>query len=153
MRSVWEILAIILTVTTLGAILSLPVTLPLLDDYFTPEKHEPNTVLVRAYVGQHGGFEPKIIKLKKGEKVRIVVEAMDLTQGFAVDELGIDIKPIVPGDLQESKLVYYMGTLKPPVNSTEIVVNKTGVFKFINSNPAGEMTPFQIGYIIVEGEE
>ncbi len=136
MRSVWEILALMLTVATLGAVLSIPVVLPLLDNYFVPEKSEPSTVLIRAYVGQHGGFEPKIVRLKVGEKVRIVVEAMDLAQGFAIDEFGIDTGLILP---EGGKKV------------VEFVPNKTGIFQFRNSIPAGPMTPFQVGYIIVEG--
>lgn len=137
MRGVWEIMAIITVSMSLGAVILLPGVVPLLDKHLTPEKREEKTILIRAYIAQHGGFEPKIIKLRKGEKVEIAVEAMDLTQGFAIDELGIDLGVILP---EWGK------------KSFELKVNKSGIYTFRTSIINGPMTPFQIGYIIVEGE-
>lgn len=37
------------------------------------------------------GFEPDPIIANKGEKVKLIITSTDVTHGFAIDELGIDV--------------------------------------------------------------
>ncbi len=131
-RSVlWETVALILTISVAGA-----VALPLLDDYLMQEKKEPNVILIRSYIQEAGGFQPDVIKVKKGEKVRIVVESMDVTHGFAIKGLGIDLGVIEPG---EKKII-------------EFVPEKEGVYVFKCTVMCSPMHNFMKGTIVVVGE-
>jgi|Deesub1362B_J571_1020462.scaffolds.fasta_scaffold00022_21 cytochrome c oxidase subunit 2 len=128
----WEIVALFVVI---GAI-ALPVTLPYLDNTFMPEKGEANTIVIRAYIKEAGGFQPEVIKVKKGEKVRIVVEGMDVVHGFAIKGLGIDLGAIEVG---EKKVV-------------EFVAEKEGVYVFKCTVMCSPQHNFMKGIIIVEGE-
>lgn len=91
--------------------------------------------VIRGYVVEHGGFEPKVLRLSTGCN-KIVFIPMDVAQGFAIDELQIDTGVVLPGEKRE----------------LEICVNRSGVYIFRNSIPSGPMTPFQIGYLVVEDD-
>ncbi|MEM4541363.1 MAG: hypothetical protein QXP46_07680 [Archaeoglobaceae archaeon] len=93
-------------------------------------------VIIRGYVGEHGGFEPKVLRLTAGCH-KIVFIPMDVAQGFAIDDLQIDTGVVLPGEKKEF----------------ELCVNKSGVYVFRNSISSGPMTPFQIGYLVVEGND
>ncbi len=127
----WEIVALILTIGVIGV-----VAFPLLDNYLVPEKNERDTVFIRAYVKEAGGFQPDVIRVKKGEKVKIVVESMDVTHGFAVKGLGIDLGMIEPG---EKKVI-------------EFVADKEGVYVFRCTVMCSPMHNFMKGTIVVIGE-
>jgi len=128
----WEIVALFILI---GSI-TVPVVLPYLDDRLMPEKAEENTIVIRAYIKEAGGFQPDVIKVKKGEKVRIVVESMDVVHGFAIKGLGIDLGAIEVG---EKKVV-------------EFVADKEGVYVFKCTIMCSPQHNFMKGIIIVEGE-
>lgn len=93
-------------------------------------------VVIRGYVGEHGGFEPKVLRLKIG-CYKIVFMPMDVAQGFAIDDLQLDTGVVLPGEKKEF----------------EICLNQSGVYVFRNSISSGPMTPFQIGYLVVDGND
>ena len=128
----WEIVALFILI---GSI-TVPVVLPYLDDRLMPEKAEGNTIVIRAYIKEAGGFQPDVIRVKKGEKVRIVVEGMDVVHGFAIKGLGIDLGAIEAG---EKKVV-------------EFVADKEGVYVFKCTIMCSPQHNFMKGIIIVEGE-
>ena len=128
----WEIVALFILI---GSI-TVPVVLPYLDDRLMPEKAEENTIVIRAYIKEAGGFQPDVIRVKKGEKVRIVVEGMDVVHGFAIKGLGIDLGAIEVG---EKKVV-------------EFVADKEGVYVFKCTIMCSPQHNFMKGIIIVEGE-
>jgi cytochrome c oxidase subunit II len=45
---------------------------------------------------QKGQYSPSQIEVQKGEKVRLQLKSMDVTHGFAIDELGI-AREVSPG--------------------------------------------------------
>jgi len=127
----WEIVALVLTIAVIGT-----VSLPLLDNYVMPEKREPNTILIRAYIQESGGFDPGVIRVKKGETVKLVVEGMDVVHGFKSEALGIDLGPIEPG---EKKVV-------------EFTPKEEGVYMFECTVVCSPIHHYMRGIIIVEGE-
>ncbi len=128
----WEIVALFILIGSIAV----PVALPYLDNVLMPEKGEENTILIRAYIKEAGGFQPSVIKVKKGEKVRLVVEGMDVVHGFAIKGLGIDLGAI---DVGEKKVV-------------EFVAEKEGVYVFKCTIMCSPQHNFMKGIIIVEGE-
>ncbi|MCS7144505.1 MAG: hypothetical protein NZ879_05730 [Archaeoglobaceae archaeon] len=125
-----------LTIVFLGSLLTLasvfftiPPFIDLVDDHFFGK----DKVVIRAYVGEHGGFDPKVLRLSIGCH-KIVFIPMDIAQGLAIDDLQIDTGVVLPGEKKE----------------LEICLNRSGVYVFRNSISSGPMTPFQIGYLVVE---
>jgi heme/copper-type cytochrome/quinol oxidase subunit 2 len=113
--------------------IAIPIALLYLDDVFMPEKNT-NTIVIRAYMPEAGGFQPDIIRVKKGERVRLVVESMDVTHGFRAGWLGIDLGII---DAGEKKTV-------------EFVADREGIYIFRCTIVCSPYHFFMRGIIIVE---
>lgn len=94
---------------------------------------EDNTVVIKAYKQEAGGFKPNTIWIKKGQRVKLVVESMDVTHGFMVRGLGINMGVIDPG---EKKTV-------------EFVATKEGVYPFRCTVMCSPYHFFMRGAIIV----
>jgi cytochrome c oxidase subunit 2 len=62
---------------------------------------------------QKGQYNPDHIEVQKGEKIRLQLKAMDVTHGFAIDELGI-AREVSPG----------------PPTVVEFTPNKAGTFYY-----------------------
>jgi cytochrome c oxidase subunit 2 len=62
---------------------------------------------------QKGEYNPDHIEVQKGDKVRLLLTAMDVTHGFAIDELGI-AREVSPG----------------PPTIIEFTANKAGTFAY-----------------------
>jgi len=134
LRGIWEWISVFLVVLALSFNLLLPFVIQ-------PEKQESDSVVVRGYAVQHGGYEPKVIRVKANETVRIIFYAMDLPQSLSIEELNIDSGVVVPDEPGMDRKVL------------EINFTRPGVYVFRNSVPNGPMSPFQVGYIVVEGDE
>lgn len=78
-------------------------------------------------------FEPNEIRVKFGNKVRILLSSEDVTHGFSIKEFGIN-QSIVPGKTTE----------------VEFTANKRGKFTFSCSVPCGEEHFNMQGTLIVE---
>ena len=119
----WEIVALLLVVA---------ITLPfaLLSIGGVSSK---NSVVIRAYIVEAGGFKPNLIVVERGQKVRLVVESMDVVHGFAIPSLGINTGPI---DVGKKKII-------------EFVVKKRGVYVFGCSVRCSPYHFFMRGAIIV----
>lgn len=78
-------------------------------------------------------FTPSVIKIKQGERVKLILRTLDDTHGFRVKKLGINVK-IFPG--------------KPVM--VEIEGKQKGKYKFDCSVPCGDRCFKMKGYIIVE---
>jgi heme/copper-type cytochrome/quinol oxidase subunit 2 len=137
-RGLWERFALIIVLLTVGGVLLTPLFIPLLDQYFIKVEH-PDAIVVKGYVGQHGGYEPKIIRVKVNETVRIAFYAMDIPQSLSIDALNLDTGVVVP-EVTEEKVI-------------EVKFTNPGIYVFRNTVPNGPMSPFQIGYIVVEGDQ
>lgn len=85
----WESLALLLVVVAVAALF-----LPLAEGIFMPK--EPDEIVVRMSVRESGGFDPEVITVKKGQTVRLVLISMDVSHGFAVEGLSIDVEIVNP---------------------------------------------------------
>lgn len=117
--------------TLASALFTTPLIVDFGDKHFFGDK-----VVIRGYVGEHGGFEPKVLRLKTGCH-KIVFMPMDIAQGLSIDELQIDTGVVLPGEKKELVVCF----------------NSSGVYLFRNSVSSGPMTPFQIGYLVVEDHD
>lgn len=136
-RGMQEWIAVALVIFVLAFNIILVLAFPLLDKHFTGNL---NAVVIRGYAVQHGGYEPKIIKVKVNESVKVIFYAMDLPQSLSIEAADIDTGVVIPDE--------------PGMNFKVIELNFTniGLYIFRNSIPNGPMSPFQIGYFVVEGE-
>jgi len=87
----WESFAILLVILALT-----PFFFPLLDDFFIQKQQDE--IMIRMYMEESGGFNPKLIKTKKGQMIKLILISMDVTHGFGIPQLGIDTGPIKPGE-------------------------------------------------------
>jgi cytochrome c oxidase subunit 2 len=79
------------------------------------------------------GYEPSIIKIKKGDKVRINVNSIDVPHGFAIDEYNINL---------------YLDGLK--TQTVEFIADKAGTFPIYCSVVCGSGHSSMRGKLIVE---
>lgn len=78
-------------------------------------------------------YNPNIIKVNKGDRVRIRLISEDVTHGFYLDGYGLETKTH-PG--QDGSLVF--------------IAEKAGRFAFRCSVTCGEFHPYMVGYLVVE---
>jgi cytochrome c oxidase subunit 2 len=81
-------------------------------------------------------FVPKVINVKKGERVRLVVTSEDVDHGIAIREFGVD--QIVKA--QETKII-------------ELIADKAGRFDITCSVFCGDGHPDMVGELIVTASE
>jgi cytochrome c oxidase subunit 2 len=94
-----------------------------------PSEPEPRVITVKA---KRFEFMPSEIKLRKGERVTIRLESLDVTHGMYIDGYDISTK----------------------CNPTEVglmtfTADKTGRFTFRCSETCGEFHPYMVGYLTV----
>ena len=78
-------------------------------------------------------FSPSIITVKKGDKVKLTIESIDVAHGFALPDFGINER-LEPGDSVE----------------VEFVADKTGTFNFFCSVQCGSGHSGMKGILVVE---
>lgn len=78
-------------------------------------------------------FKPDEIRIKKGEKVKIVMNSMDMMHDFVIDELGVKLPVTKSGE----------------TNEVEFVAEKTGTFEYYCS-VGQHRSRGQVGTLIVE---
>ncbi len=83
-----------------------------------------NTITIQA---ERFEYTPNVVKVKKGERVRIIVESKDATHGIAIPDLGVS-----------------------GLDSVEFIANKGGMFAFICPTYCGEGHKEMSGTLIVE---
>jgi heme/copper-type cytochrome/quinol oxidase subunit 2 len=126
----FEFIALVLVIMSIAMI-----ALPLFTDVLKAEEKQ-KTIIIRAYVKEAGGFQPEVIHVKKGDRVKLIVEGMDVTHGFAIEGLGIDLGSIEVGKKK----------------TIEFVADKEGVYVFKCTLMCSPMHNFMKGKIIVEEE-
>jgi heme/copper-type cytochrome/quinol oxidase subunit 2 len=78
-------------------------------------------------------YSPSVIRVKQGDKVRLLLEGMDLEHGFYIDGYDLDIKV----RHAERKIL-------------EFVADRPGAFKIRCSVMCGPLHPFMTGKLVVE---
>lgn len=78
-------------------------------------------------------FNPSTIKVKKGEKVKLIVTSRDVNHGFSIQEFNVDLK-----------------LKKGETSAVEFTADKTGTFRFYCSVFCGSGHKDMEGTLIVE---
>lgn len=83
-------------------------------------------------VARQFAFDPPVLRVKRGDRVRLVVRAADVVHGLAVDGHGVEVR-VEPGISQH----------------VEFVADRTGKFGYRCSVTCGPLHPFMAGELIV----
>jgi heme/copper-type cytochrome/quinol oxidase subunit 2 len=98
--------------------------------------------------GQKYAYDPPIIHVNQGDRVRILLVAKDVTHGFYLEGYDLDAKarPEDPGIWvrRPSRKEGYQ-----EVEEINFVANRTGKFRYRCSQTCGYMHPFMQGELIV----
>lgn len=78
-------------------------------------------------------YEPSVIRVKQGDRVRLLLEGMDLEHGFYIDGYDLDIT------VRHAEL-----------KTLEFVADRPGAFKIRCSVVCGPLHPFMAGKLVVE---
>jgi heme/copper-type cytochrome/quinol oxidase subunit 2 len=77
-------------------------------------------------------FDPPVLKVNQGDRVRLTLHAADVVHGFYLDAYGLKTR-VEPGVSQQ----------------IEFVANQTGKFRYRCSVSCGSLHPFMIGELVV----
>lgn len=67
---------------------------------YLPTTHgEARVIDLVARAPEAGGWSPEVITVNKGDTVRLRITGHDVVHGFAIGKMGIDVGPIVPGEI------------------------------------------------------
>lgn len=124
----WESFALLLVIIALAHI-----AVPLLDDVFMKTNDEE--IVMRLSIEESGGFDPEVIRVKKGQHVKLVLISMDVAHGFAIEALGLDAGVVKP---EEKVLV-------------EFVAEQEGAYMFRCTLRCSPLHHYMRGTLIVEG--
>ncbi len=83
-------------------------------------------------VARQFAFEPPVLRVNRGDHVRLVVRAADVVHGFLVDGYGREVR-VEPGISQH----------------VDFVAERTGKFRYRCSVTCGTLHPFMTGDLIV----
>jgi heme/copper-type cytochrome/quinol oxidase subunit 2 len=78
-------------------------------------------------------FTPSVIRVHQGDKVRLMLEGMDLEHGFYIDDYDLDVK------VRHAEL-----------KTLEFVADKAGAYRIRCSVTCGPLHPFMTGKLVVE---
>ena len=91
-------------------------------------------------------FNPPVIKLNRGDTVRLTLASTDVPHGFYLEAYGFDAH-MVPEEEMEVKLAG--GTEYEPMKSIEFTADRVGKFRYRCSLTCGSLHPFMLGELIV----
>ena len=77
-------------------------------------------------------FDPPVVRVNRGDRVVLNVQATDVVHGLYIDDFGIDVR-VEPGVSQH----------------VEFVADRTGKFRYRCSVACGTLHPFMIGELVV----
>jgi cytochrome c oxidase subunit 2 len=77
-------------------------------------------------------YTPEVIKVNKGDRVRLNIDSVDVEHGFYLDGYGID--ELIP---------------EKGFKTIEFVATKSGAFRFRCSTTCGPFHPFMVGKMVV----
>ena len=87
-------------------IVGFPVSVFAYQYVYLPATHgEAKVIDLVARAPEAGGWLPEVITVNKGDTVRLRITGHDVVHGFAIGRLGIDVGPIIPGDVTTVEFV------------------------------------------------
>ena len=117
--------------------------------WHTPTQARSFTITARKY-----GYEPSVLRVNRGDRVRIQLVAADVTHGFYLEGYDLDAKarpqnptfwlrhPSAGGSAQA-------GDEYQEVQEIDVVAGRAGKFRYRCSMTCGYMHPFMQGELIV----
>jgi cytochrome c oxidase subunit 2 len=72
---------------------------------YLPNTRETRVIELVARAPEAGGWLPEVITVNKGDTVRLRITGQDVVHGFAIGKLGVDVGPIVPGEVTTVEFV------------------------------------------------
>lgn len=91
-------------------------------------------ILLTAEVPTREGWQPRIIRARVGQVVRLRLTSKDVTHGFLLPEFGINAGPISPGEF----------------TTVEFVADRPGTFKFYCNVLCSPRHGAMFGQLVVE---
>ena len=91
-------------------------------------------------------FEPAVIRVERGDLVRLRFASLDVVHGFHLEGYGIDV--VVEPLRREVRVRHGAGPLESVAEVT-FVADRAGKFRFRCSKTCGAMHPFMTGELIV----
>jgi cytochrome c oxidase subunit 2 len=73
--------------------------------YLPATQGEAKVIDLVARAPEAGGWDPEYITVDRGDTVRLRITGHDVVHGFAIGKLGIDVGPIVPGEIATVEFV------------------------------------------------
>ena len=97
-------------------------------------------------VARRYAFEPAVVRVERGDLVRLRIASLDVVHGFHLEGYGIDVamEPL----RREVRVRRGAGPVES-VAEVIFVANRTGKFRFRCSKTCGAMHPFMTGELIV----
>jgi cytochrome c oxidase subunit 2 len=126
----WEITAVTLV---LAALVGLPLTVYAYQSWVIPRQRS-GVITVVMRTTENGGIQPGVIRVKKGDTVRLLVTSQDVAHGIRIKEFDVNEYPISAG---KYKLI-------------EFVADQAGTFDFICNITCSPRHAELKGQLIVE---
>lgn len=126
----WEIAAVALV---LAVLVGLPTAVYAYQSVYLPARH-PDVITVTMRTVEHGNVSPRVIRVKKGDVVRLRLTSEDVSHGFRIKELGVKVYPIKAGKFE----------------TVEFVAEEAGTFDFICNITCSPRHEEMKGQLIVE---
>ena len=73
--------------------------------YLPTTRRQARVIDLIARAPEMGGWSPEIITVNKGDTLRLRITGHDVVHGFAIGKLGIDVGPIIPGEVATVEFV------------------------------------------------
>lgn len=90
----------------------------------------PRQIVINA---QRFAYDPPVIRVNQGERVRLVLRSLDVTHGLALEGYEVNLMAVPSREVQ-----------------AEFVASKPGKFRFRCTQTCGNLHPFMSGNLIVE---
>lgn len=91
-------------------------------------------------------FDPPVIRLHRGDRLRLSLAATDVVHGFYLEGYDLDVT-VTP--LSREMEVRRSGGPPETVEEVVLVADRTGKFRYRCSKTCGAMHPFMVGELVV----
>lgn len=94
-------------------------------------------------------YDPEVIRINKGDTVRLTFESKDVIHGFYLEAYDIDAKVIPQAPYVELSRPSRRSEGSKKVKEVMFVADRSGKFRYRCSQTCGYMHPFMLGELVV----
>lgn len=109
--------------------------------------HKPETRSI-AIESQRYSYNPSIIRVKRGDRIKLTLSSKDVAHGFYLEGYDVDAKIFSPQEVLVGR-PSQKGEYKR-VRTISFTADKVGKFRYRCSLTCGYLHPFMLGELIVE---